>query len=171
VGYVECQGRVLSSKINGYQSIAAFDPLNPKKSPLFRIFDLDQEGVTIGSIRREYTSLVQNLRLLKRPGENRWKQQDKKWSEAALGEDCEGNILFVFCHLPSTMHDFNRKLQSAKIGIVALQHLEGGPQAQLFLNVGNVDLEMFGSHGVSPGKEMEVTTEWPIPNVLGIKRK
>jgi hypothetical protein len=172
VGYVEYQGRVLSGKVNGYQSISAFDPRDRRKGPLFRIFDLDQEGVTIGSVRRDYASLVQNLRLVKKPGENRWQQQEKKWSEAALGEDVRGNILFVFCRTPITMHDLNGELLSAKIGLVALQHLEGGPQAQLFLHTGDIDLEMFGSHSTSNGGEgVGATIEWPIPNVLGIKMR
>ena len=171
VGYVEFKGRIVSKKINRYQSIATFDPRDPHNGPFFRIFDLDSDGVTIESIRREFTSLVQNLRLVKRPRENRWGQQDKIWSEAALGEDKDGNILFVFCRFPFSMHDLNRELLSAEIGLVALQHLEGGPQAQLFLNAGKVELEMFGSHGTSFSDEEETATRWPIPNVLGIKRR
>jgi hypothetical protein len=172
VGYVEYRGRVLSGKVNRYQSIAAFDPRDSRKGPHFRIFDLDREGVTVGSVRRDYGSLVQNLRLLKKPGENRWQQQDKKWSEAALGEDEQGNILFVFCRIPMTMHDLNGELLSAKIGLVALQHLEGGPQAQLFLGAGDVNLELFGSHSSSNGDEGGGTgSQWPIPNVLGIKMR
>jgi hypothetical protein len=171
VGYAEFRGCVLSGKVNRYQSIAAFDPRDPKKAPFFRIFDLDQNGVTLGAIRREYSSLIQNLRLLKKPGENRWEQQDRKWSEAALGEDSTGNIMFVFCRIPCTMYDLNRTLLSAKIGLVALQHLEGGPQAQLFLHVGDVNLEMFGTLGTSDSEKEGNMTGWPIPNVLGIKRK
>lgn len=171
VGYMESNGHVNSSVVNHYQSVAAFDPRDPAQSPPFRIFDLDQEGITIQGIRHEYGSLVQNLRLVKRPGENRWGIRDQMWSEAALGEDRDGRILFVFCRSPFEMRDLNRELLSAGIGLVALQHLEGGPEAQLYLHAEDTELELFGSYETSFNENDENRTPWPIPNVLGIKRR
>lgn len=160
-----------SSKVNNYQSVAAFNPRDPKKPPPFRIFDLDVPGITMQTIRQDYASLVQNLRLIKRPGMNRWGKQDKKWSEAALGEDKEGRILLVFSRSPFSMHNLNEELLSAGIDIVALQYLEGGPEAQLYLNVGDVEVEVFGSYETSFRENDGNATAWPIPNVLGIRRR
>ncbi len=171
VGYMESQGHVNSKVVTGYQSVAAFDPREGVKAPPFRIFDLDDEGVTIQAIRLQYSSLVQNLRLVKRPGRNRWSRQEKIWSEAALGEDREGRILFVFSRSPFSMYDFNHELLSADIGVVALQHLEGGPEAQLYLNIGDVELELFGSYETSFREDDTNMSPWPIPNVLGIRRR
>jgi Phosphodiester glycosidase len=171
VGYMEYQGHVNSSWVNDYQSVAAFDPRHPEKRPPFRIFDLDEPGITMQAIREDYASLVQNLRLIKRPGTNRWRRQDKKWSEAALGEDKDGRILFVFSRSPFSMPNLNGELLSAGIGLVALQHLEGGPQAQLYLNVGDTEVEVFGSYGTSFREDDGNATAWPIPNVLGVRRK
>jgi len=47
------------------------------------------------------------------------------------------------------MHDLNKELLASGIGLVAAQHLEGGPEAQLYLNAGGVQLEMFGSFETS----------------------
>lgn len=171
IGYMEWRGHVSSRGVTAYQSVAAFDPRDPEKGPPFQIFDLDQPGVTLEAIRRDYASLVQNLRLVKKPGENRWSQQKKKWSEAALGEDQDGRILFVFCRAPFSMHDLNRELLSAGIGLVALQHLEGGPEAQLFVNAGDTELELLGSFETSFREDDSNTFAWPIPNVLGIRRR
>ena len=171
VGYMESRGQVHSSAVNTYQSVAAFDPHAQAAVPPFRIFDLDEPGITVQSIRRDYASLVQNLRLIKKPGQNRWSEQEKKWSEAALGEDRNGRILLVFCRSPFSMHDLNRELLAANIGLVALQHLEGGPEAQLYLDAGDMELELVGSQGTSFGDDSGKTAAWPIPNVLGVRRK
>ncbi len=168
LGLMETSGHVNARGVNGYQSVAAFSPRRPGL-PMFRIFDLDEPGLSMSSIRRDYASVVQNLRLVKKPGRNRWEQQDQRWSEAALGEDKNGNILFVFCRSPFSMHDFNAELLAAGIGVVALQHLEGGPEAQLYLKVGDMEIEAFGSYETSFRRDDTNSMAWPIPNVLGVR--
>jgi Phosphodiester glycosidase len=169
VGYLGFREHVNNSKVNDYQSIAAFDPRDPSSSPPFRIFDLDAPQVTFQSIVKEYASAVQNLRLVKRPGTNQWTQQTRMWSEAALGEDESGRVLFIFSRTPFSMHDLNQQLLAAGIGLVAAQHLEGGPEAQLYLHVGDMQLEQFGSYETSFKENDSNATPWPIPNVLGVR--
>ena len=169
VGYLRFRGQVNSGHVNRYQSVAAFDPLGGKGRPRFRIFDLDAPGVAMQSILADYASGVQNLRLIKRPGRNRWPRQDKKWSAAALGEDEAGRILFIFCRSPFSMHDLNQELLASGMGLVAAQHLEGGPEAQLYLKVGGVELEMIGSYETSFREDDGNAAAWPIPNVLGVR--
>jgi len=169
VGYLRFREHVSSGHVNGYQSVAAFDPQGGKGLPRFRIFDLDAPGVTAQGILKDYASAVQNLRLIKRPGANRWSQQNRKWSEAALGEDNMGRILFIFSRSPLSMHDLNQELLASGIGLVAAQHLEGGPEAQLYLHVGEVEREMFGSYGTSFREGDKNAAPWPVPNVLGVR--
>jgi len=169
IGYLRFQDHVHSGHVNDYQSVAAFDPKDEGKLPKFRIFDLDSPGAGMQAILDDYASVVQNLRLIKRPGSNRWGKQPKKWSEAALGEDNAGRILFIFSRSPFSMHDLNKELLASGIGIVAAQHLEGGPEAQLYLHVGEVELEMFGSYETSFEEDDGNVVAWPIPNVLGIR--
>mgnify|MGYP001814285532 FL=1 len=168
VGYLRFREHVNNDNVNAYKSVAAFDPRRDGL-PHFRIFDLDSPGVSMETILQDYASLVQNLRLIKRPGQNRWSQQKKTWSEAALGEDASGRILFIFCRSPYSMHDLNNELLSLGIGLVAAQHLEGGPQAQLYINVGEVEFEVSGSHGTSSRENDDISISWPIPNVLGVR--
>ena len=168
VGYLRFRNHLNNDNVNGYQSVAAFDPRRDGL-PHFRIFDLDSPGITMETILQDYASAVQNLRLIKRSGQNRWLQQEKKWSEAALGEDKTGRILFIFCRSPYTMHDLNNELLRLDLGLVSAQHLEGGPQAQLYINTGETEFEIFGSHGSSSHENGDLPMTWPIPNVLGVR--
>ena len=170
IGYLRNDEYVNSGKVNHYKSVVAF---NPKMDdiPKFRIFDLDNEKTSIEEIEKEYLCFAQNLRLIKRPGENRWTQQDKMWSEAALGEDEEGRILFIFCRSPFTMHDLNNELISLGIDLVCAQHLEGGPEAQLFVNIEGNELELFGSYETSFKENDSNDHAWAIPNVIGVYKR
>jgi len=89
LGYMGSSSYVNNSKQNSYQSVAAFEPRNSQSLPRFRIFDLDAPGVHFENILKDYSSALQNLRLIKHPGSNQWGQQTRKWSEAALGEDAQ----------------------------------------------------------------------------------
>ena len=168
IGYMRNGEYVNSSKRNSYQSVAAFNP-HDGGTAAFRIFDLDAPGVSFEGILKDYGAVVQNLRLIKRAGVNAWPSQDKKWSEAALAEDDRGRILFIFLREPFSMHDLNQELLGAGIGIVAAQHLEGGPEAQLYFRAGGVEKEMFGSYGAPLQVNGGNTIPWPIPNVLAVR--
>lgn len=168
VGHARFRDNIFSAKKNLYQSVVAFDPRRGGL-PRFRIFDLDLPGVSLESIARDYGSAIQNLRLIKRPKINRWPQQEKRWSEAALGEDASGRILFIFCRSPFSMHDLNRELLNIGIGLVCAQHLEGGPPAQLFLDAGATQLELLGSYETSIRENDGNAKPWPLPSVLGIR--
>ena len=167
-GYLASGEHLNSDRITSYQSVAAFHPRDPAL-PRFHIFDLDAQSVTLQRILKDYASVAQNLRLVKRPGSNQWGPQGRKWSETALGEDSAGRILFIFSRTPLSMHDFNRELLAADIGLVAAQHLEGGPEAQLYLHVGKVELELFGSYETFFREDDQNAVPWPVPNVFGIR--
>ena len=169
LGYLRYREHVNNNHQNNYQSVAAFDPRGSAGASRFRIFDLDAPGVTFQGILKDYASLVQNLRLVKRTAQNQWGQQERRWSEAALGEDRDGRILFIFSRVAFSMHDLNLELLASDIGLVAAQHLEGGPEAQLYLQVGQTKLEMFGSYETSFREDDNNAAAWPVPNILGVR--
>lgn len=165
VGYLRNEIHVNSAAKNQYQSVAAFSP-KVSNVPEFRIFDL--ECTSFDTILKQYDCVVQNLRLIKRPGEDRWSPQPRKWSEAALGEDTAGRALLIFCRMPLSMHDFNQLLLSLPLDLVSAQHLEGGPEAQLYIKHGDFVRECVGSYetGFLPNDAND--TAWRIPNALGV---
>jgi Phosphodiester glycosidase len=170
VGFVKFRGYVGNQHVNDYRSVAAFGAIAPKL-PAFHLFDLDAADVTMPRILADYDSAAQNLRLIRRPGVDQWPQQERRWSEAALGEDAAGRIVLIFSRVPLSMHDFNERLLASDLGIVAAQHLEGGPEAQLYLHVGQIEHEWFGSYETTFREDDTNAAAWPIPNVLGVRRR
>lgn len=167
VGYMKNGDDVNQSEVHSdYSSVAAF---RPKESnlPAFRILDTDETDFQ-SEILPNYDAVIQNLRLIKRPGENRWAQQPKLWSEAALGEDSDGNLLLIFCRSPYSMHDLNEHLLKLPIKLVAAQHLEGGPEASLSLQHGETSLALKGSYETGFNENDDNRKFWELPNVIGI---
>lgn len=116
----------------------------------------------------DYPSLVQNLRLLKTPGVDVWAHaKPKRWSEAAVAQDADGRILFVFSRQPFTMTQFNHELVS-RLGAVRAMHVEGGPEASLSIHTQKLRLDLCGSYESGFREDDTNGKQWPIPNVLGI---
>lgn len=148
VGYCKLDGEVINPSTNDYLSVMACDPVRPHDPP-FRLFDLDE--ITLREIGARYRTVVQNLRLIKRPRENRWQPQGDRWAEAALGEDSQGRALLIHCASPRSMFEFNRIVLELPIDLVAAQHLEGRGQARLWI-------EGVYDEGAAP----------ILPNIIGI---
>lgn len=166
-GHMKNHGNVQPAAFRSdYSSICVFSPLT-KGMPVFRLLDTDDPSVEKG-ILSKYAVAVQNLRLIKRPGENRWKQQPKMWSEVALGEDKDGRALFIFCRKPSTMHDLNEHLLKLPIHLVCAQHLDGGPPASFYLNCGGVVIRGVGSYESGFNEKSDNQKFWLLPNVIGV---
>jgi hypothetical protein len=109
--------------------------------------------------------------MIKRPGENRWSAQERRWSEAALGEDREGRALLIFCGAPLPLDRLIAALLALPLGIVAAQHLEGGSQAQLFVSAGGRTVEFVGGYEGTFAASDPGRTARPIPNVIGVRQR
>lgn len=168
IGFLRTGSHTNNPRKNAYRSVAVFGPRDPDRAP-FRIHDLDDPGVQWDSLVAGYEHVVQNLRLIKRPGRNRWSRQDRRWSEAALGEDDRGRALMILNRTPCTMRDLNERLVSLGIGVVCAQHLEGGPKAQLYVSTGGRSYEGFGSYETGLGENDAGDRARPVPNVIGIR--
>lgn len=168
IGYFRV-GRHLNNPIwiqRGYRQVACFEPREPEL-PRFVLVDLDAD--IPAELTERYEIVAQNLRLVRKPGENRWPVDTRPWPEACLGEDSQGRFLWIYCRQPHTMHDFVEILLGLPLNLVAAQHLEGGLQAQLWLAQ---DL-LASAGGEQPlalwRAEQLGQPDWPIPNVLGLR--
>ena len=166
VGYLRRDGRELTSAwARDYESVFVLGPKNQTR-PFATIVDLDVAG---RDEVRHYRTAVQNLRLLKAPGHSVWKNEGRRWSEAALGLDGEGRILMIFLRAPRSMVELNQLLLKLPLDVVRAQHLEGGPEASLSIHAGGVDMDLAGSYESGFNENHDNSAQWKLPNVIGVK--
>ncbi len=137
--------------------------------PRARFVDLDTDAGT--APLAEFPSVVQNLRLIRAPGQNVWAENDKRWSEAALGADARGRLYLLFCRSPYSMVEFNKKVLGLPLGIVRAMHVEGGPEASLSIHAPGMTLDLAGSYETGVNPTNANPRQWPIPNVLGVRAR
>ena len=159
VGFCKIDGRVTNPAANDYLSVLACDPVDSTDVP-FRIFDLDTDPLP--SITARYRTVIQNLRLIKRSGENRWQPSTDRWSESALGEDWQGRILMIHCAAELSMYELNELLLELPLGLVAAQHLEGSTPARFWIEHPTWQALLLGSREQNSPE---------LPMVLGAARR
>jgi len=162
-GYFRLGDHVNSSRwVKSYQSILLLDP---RKAGLPRaaIHDAGDHAPD------DYETVVQNLRLIRAPGASVWAENGRRWSEAAVAMDGSGAILFLFSRSPYSMHELNRNLLALPLDIVRAMHVEGGPEASLSVQGGEIDLSLSGSYETRSNENDGNQHQWPLPNVLGVE--
>lgn len=167
VGYLRHGAYVQNRSWNKYKSSFAF---NPRRNGLPQAIVVDLDTPLARETLADYDTVVQNLRLMKGKGINVWSRSDKKWSEAALGMDREGRILFLFLPMPFSMWNFIEALKTSSLGIEYLQHLEGGALAGLSIRTKDFTLDLAGTDAFSQTTGIN-KGQWPIPNVIGVQLK
>jgi hypothetical protein len=163
VGYLRHGKHRNNSRWNNYRSAVG---IKPKEHPLW--LDLDQTQSKAGL--EKYDVVVQNLRLIAGDRKNVWVQSARQWSEAALAVDSRGRLLLLFSRAPYSMKDFNAMILGLPLDVRQAMHLEGGPEASLSIHVPGLDLDLSGSYETGFSENDANQWQWPIPNVLGVKR-
>lgn len=165
VSLMRTRAHVNNAKLTKDNAILAFDPKAPGL-PAARILDRTCEDAPalIGS----YGSLVQSIRMLDCSGKTSWAKQPRKWSNAAIGADKQGRILFLHARSPYPVHDFVERLRALPLELVRLQYSEGGPEATLYVKAGGRELELIGSYETGFNENDDNVAAWPVPNVVAI---
>ena len=161
VGYLRHGKHLNNRRWNAYRSAVAL-------GPGARWIDLDRPHVKSDLDR--YGIVIQNLRLIAGDRRNVWAANNKRWSEAALAIDSRGRLLFLFSRAPWSMRDFNAYLLKLPLDITQAMHLEGGPEASLSIHAGGVDLDLSGSFETGFLEDESNRVQWPLPNVLGVRK-
>jgi hypothetical protein len=149
-------------------TILAFDRQNAD-IPHVKIIDRQCEDFQIW--RKKYGTLIQSIRMISCTGKNVWKPQARRWSTSAIGIDQQDKVLFIHVRALYSTHDLINILKKLPLHISRAMYTEGGPQAQLYINSGNKELELTGSYETNLNEANEGSISWPLPNVLGISKR
>ena len=166
VSLMRTADHINNSYVSKDKTILAFDP-NNAGVPDIKI--IDRECDDFDKLRKSYNSLVQSIRMISCKGQNVWRSQSEKWSVSAIGVDGEGSVLFIQTEMAFDTRDLIGTLQLLPLNIQRAMYVEGGPQAQLYINSRGKTLEFVGQ--VSSFFQQGGRLAWPIPNVIGIVRK
>jgi uncharacterized protein YigE (DUF2233 family) len=165
VALMTTAGHTNSPHLSKDKAVLAFDRTSPVV-PAVQIIDRTCDD--FGMLRKHYNTLVQNIRMVSCDSRNVWAQQKRRSSIAAVGMDKDGCVLFIHCRSPYTTHDFINILLNLPIDLKNAMYVEGGRQAQLYVEAGGAQLELVG--GFETGAH-DSQKSWPIPNVIGVARK
>ena len=167
VSYMKTGKHVNSTWVSKDKTVLAFDPAE-KNMPTVRI--IDRECDDFSALRKQYATLVQSIRMVSCKGENVWAPQDRMWSTAAIGTDSRGRVLFIHVRSPYPTHELINMLLQLPIDLKRAMYVEGGADAQLYINTGKVEHEFIGSYSTGSREHDENTFSRPVPNVLGLVR-
>lgn len=160
------RGHVNNPRLSKDKAVLAFDPLQEGLPPVQII---DRECQDFAALRPQYGTLVQSIRMVSCDGRNVWQPQQGAWSTAAIGVDKEGRLLFIHARAPHTTHDLIEVLLELPLGLKNAMYVEGGSEAQLFVQSGGRTLEFAGSLEDPPAAVNAARLVWPIPNAVGIE--
>lgn len=167
VGYLRHDAHENNGRWNDYQAALLFGP-RAKGLPAAQL--VDRDAPSFEGLPKKYGSAVQNLRLIKAPGVSVWQPNDKRWSEAALAQDGQGRLLFLFLRSPVQMADFNAALLALPLDVKRAMHLDGGPPACFSVHGGGVDLDLAGAYETTLFEAPADGRQWRLPNVLGVRK-
>lgn len=164
VSLMKTRRHINNPRLSKDKTVLVFDRLD-KGVPKVQI--IDRECDDFDALKEKYATQVQSIRMISCKGKNVWSPNQEPWSVAAIGVDRKGRILFIHVTTPHTVHALINSLQALSIGIERAMYVEGGSEAQLYVQSGDRTYEFAGMF-TGGGIPMEASA---IPNVIGVVRR
>jgi hypothetical protein len=168
VSLMRTKAHVNNPRLSKDMAILAFDR---KRSNVPRVKIIDRQCESFDTWKKKYGTVIQSIRMISCTGKNVWSQQPQKWSTAAIGIDEQDRVLFIHVGSPYSTHDVIDILKKLPINIARAMYTEGGPQAQLYINIDDHEYEFVGDYEIDLQGNMKKLISRPVPNVVGIRLK
>lgn len=149
-----------------YGAFFLFQPKSPGLPPV-RFVDRDQEPQW-RALLEDYHGALQGYRLFGPARRPAWPLAGRRHSQAALGVDGSGRVLWIHCRPRLTMGEFAQALIDLPLDLTGAMYLEGGADAGLFVATPHGPRRFVGDYA----SDLAATVNdhfWPVPNVLGAR--
>lgn len=147
----------------------AFFVANPDDPTLPLAALLDRDTDNWQALLSRYAVVVQNYRMINSQRRILWSPGGPLYSISAVGQDAQGNILFIHCREPIEAYSFASLLLHLPLNVRTVMYVEGGAQAGLALRSGLYSRIWGGRHMADFLVTGNVNAA--LPNVLGVKRR
>lgn len=168
VGYMKDFDFINNPILNKDNAILAF---NPKSELVPEIQIIDLQCQDWNALKEEYNTFIQGIRMIDCHQNNRWTQQERRFSIACIAVDKDEHVLFILSRSPYSGHDLIRNLLTLPLNIHNAMYLEGGPEASLCIKHDEFEYSMMGSFEIGFNENDDNDFFWRLPNVIGIRRK
>lgn len=168
VSLMRTKAHVNNPRLSKDMAILAFDR---KQSDVPRVKIIDRQCDDFEKWNKKYSTMIQSIRMISCTGKNVWTQQPQKWSTAAIAIDDHERVLFIHVGSPYSTHDVIEILKQLPLSITRAMYAEGGPQAQLYIHIGDYEFEFVGNYEIELRGDIKKLISRPVPNVLGISMK
>lgn len=166
VSLMRSENHTNNAYISKDKTIFAFHPINASDFPV-KIIDRECDEFDIWL--KKYKNHIQSIRMISCKRKNVWAQQPEKWSIAAIGMDHKNRVLFIHTRYPYSSHDFINILMGLPIQITQAMYVEGGAEAQLYVQTNADSYEFIGGYESEFSEKNPIAR--PIPNIIGISSK
>lgn len=165
VGYLRDGSHVNQKRVS--QRPGAFFVAGPEEASLPAVAILER-GDPHWQHLDHFRLVIQNYRMIDSQRNILWQQGGPPSAIAAVGEDGQGHILFIYCPEEVDPYYFCRWLLDLPLDIRTVMYVEGGSQAGLAVRSVTANRDLGGSiQGFLQG----LVQKAKLPNVLGIRPK
>lgn len=156
LGLLICDGKVRGRLATRMEALLLAGPTDPQLPPA-RVLDLRYTPYDPRS--GAYRQAAQSLMLLDRFGQVRVRRSPQVAHRTAVAQDQSGRILFMVSQGGCTLWELAHFLKGSELALREVMSMDGGPQSQIDLKVGDFNYEQYGSPTGSP----DVPIPWPAP--------
>jgi len=166
-GYLRYGAQVNNPKIHG--RFGAFFVAEPDTPDLPPAAILDRDRDPWEARLPLYRLVAQNYRMIDTEGKTLWLPGGPEHSIAAVGQDRQGQILFIHCRQPMTGEAFAAALLRLPLELRSLMYVEGGSQAAMLVRCPKLRRLWNGQSSMTFLHPPESGSA--LPNVLGARRR
>jgi phosphodiester glycosidase len=156
LGLLVKNGKVLTRMVPQQDGLFLAEPKDDAL-PLARV--IDQRYTAYDQASSPYRQAAQSLMLADRFGQVRVRRSPKVAHRTAVAQDDRGRILVLVSEGGHTLWEFAHALLASGLGLREIMSMDGGPESQLDIKVGNFAYQQFGRPSASPD------LPWPRSNL------